>query len=74
MTLEESVNTLKHHESFGAFINNIHQLREEAIGELNSAPTEQVQQLSGKILAYDEILRMSNYEEIQRRFSVSLSM
>ena len=74
MTLEESVNTLKHHESFGAFINNVHQMREEAINELNSAPTEQIQQISGKILAYDEVLRMSNYEEIKRRFSNSLGI
>jgi|TARA_R100000479_G_C6258948_1_gene155153 hypothetical protein len=74
MTLEESVNTLKHHESFGAFINNVHQLREEAIGELNAAPTEQVQQLSGKILAYDEVLRMANFEEIRRRFSDTLGI
>lgn len=74
MTLEESVNTLKHHESFGAFINNVHQLREEAINELNSAPTEQIQQISGKILAYDEVLRMSNFEEIRRRFSDTLGI
>jgi len=74
MTLEESVNTLKHHESFGAFINNVHQMREEAINELNSAPTEQIQQISGKILAYDEVLRMSNYEEIRRRFSDTLGI
>ena len=74
MTLEESVNTLKHHESFGAFINNIHQMREEAIAELHEASAEQVQKISGKILAYDEVLRMSNYEEIQRRFSNSLGI
>jgi|TARA_S200002703_G_C3708126_1_gene217515 CRISPR/Cas system CSM-associated protein Csm4 (group 5 of RAMP superfamily) len=74
MTLEESVNTLKHHESFGAFINNIHQMREDAIAELHEASAEQVQKISGKILAYDEVLRMSNYEEIQRRFSNSLGI
>ena len=74
MTLEESVNTLKHHESFGAFIQNVHQMREDAIAELNEASSEQVQKISGKILAYDEVLRMSNYEEIQRRFSNSLGI
>jgi|TARA_B100002019_G_C20997453_1_gene463627 hypothetical protein len=74
MTLEESVNTLKHHESFGAFIQNVHQMREDAIAELNEASSEQVQKISGKILAYDEVLRMSNYEEIRRRFSNSLGI
>ena len=74
MTLEESVNTLKHHESFGAFINNIHQMREDAIAELHEASAEQVQKISGKILAYDEVLRMSNYEDIRRRFSNTLGI
>ncbi len=74
MTLEEAVNTLKHHESFGAFIHNVHQMREDAIGELNSATSEQVQQISGKILAYDEVLRMSSYEELRRRFSNTLGI
>jgi hypothetical protein len=69
MTLEEAVNTLKHHESFGAFIGSVHQMREEAIAEMNKAPLEQVQQLSGKILAYDDILQMSNHEEVRRRFN-----
>tara|TARA_R100001163_G_scaffold10489_3_gene9777 strand:+ start:1946 stop:2170 length:225 start_codon:yes stop_codon:yes gene_type:complete len=74
MTLEESVNTLKHHESFGAFINNVHQMREEAIAELSSASLEQVQQISGKILAYDEVLRMSNYEDMRKRFANTLGI
>jgi|TARA_Y100000289_G_scaffold65033_1_gene77868 hypothetical protein len=69
MTLEEAVNTLVHHETFGAFLENIHQLREEAISELNNCSLEQVQQISGKILAYDEILRLGNYEDTRRRFS-----
>ena len=74
MTLEESVNTLKHHESFGAFINNVHQMREEEIAELSSASLEQVQQISGKILAYDEVLRMSNYEDMRKRFANTLGI
>jgi hypothetical protein len=69
MTLEEAVSTLKHHESFGVFIGSIHQMREEAIADMNKAPLEQVQQLSGKILAYDDILQMSNHEEVRRRFN-----
>lgn len=69
MTLEDAVNTLVHHETFGAFLENIHQLREVAISELNNCSLEQVQQISGKILAYDEILRLGNYEDTRRRFS-----
>lgn len=49
-------------------------MREDAIAELNEASSEQVQKISGKILAYDEVLRMSNYEEIRRRFSNSLGI
>jgi len=68
MTLEEAIQALEHHESFGTFILNIHQLREECISELSKANYEDLHQVSGKILAYDQILQLSNYEEIQRRF------
>tara|TARA_R100001224_G_scaffold91246_1_gene60512 strand:+ start:6169 stop:6378 length:210 start_codon:yes stop_codon:yes gene_type:complete len=68
MTLEEAVQTLEHHESFATFITNIHQLREESIAELHKANYEDLNQVSGKILAYDQILQLSNFENIQRRF------
>ena len=68
ITLEEAIQTLEHHESFGAFILNIHQLREEAIAELHKANYEDLHQVSGKILAYDQILQLSNFENIKRRF------
>ena len=49
-------------------------MREEAIAELSSASLEQVQQISGKILAYDEVLRMSNYEDMRKRFANTLGI
>ncbi len=68
ISLEESIQTLEHHESFGAFILNIHQLREECIAELHKANYEDLHQISGRILAYDQILQLSNFEELRRRF------
>jgi len=67
MTLEEAVNALKHHDSYAVFLHNVHQLREETISELNKSSTQEVQQTSGKILAYDEILRIGNFEEVQKK-------
>ena len=68
MTLEEAIQTLEHHESFATFILNIHQLREEAIAELHKANYEDLHQVSGKILAYDQILQLTNFEDLKRRF------
>lgn len=68
MTLEEAIQALEHHESFGTFILNIHQLREECISDLHKANYEDLHQVSGRILAYDQILQLVNFEDIKRRF------
>ena len=68
MDLEQSLQSLSNHESFYTFINTIHQLREESIGELHKADYDNLHQISGRILAYDQILQLSNFEELRRRF------
>ena len=68
MDLEQAIQSLSNHESFATFIFTIHQLREEAIAELHKANYEQLHQVSGRILTYDQILQMANYEMLQRRF------
>jgi hypothetical protein len=47
----------------------IHELREETIQELHEAPTEQIQQVSGRIITYDQIIQMSGWEVLKKRFS-----
>ena len=68
ISLEESLQALEHHETFAVFINNIHQLREEAITELHKANYDNLHQISGMILAYDHILQIANYEYLKIRF------
>ena len=59
---------LGNQEAFARFINYIANLREEEIARLHEANTEKLQQISGRILAYDELLRMVDWEAMQRRY------
>ena len=68
MDLEQALQALANHESFYTFINTVHQLREESIGELYKADYDNLHQVSGKILAYDQLLQMADYETLKRRF------
>jgi hypothetical protein len=68
MDLEQALQSLANHESFYTFINTIHQLREESIGELYKADYDNLHQVSGKILAYDQLLQMADHETLKRRF------
>lgn len=68
MTLQESLEALSHHESFGVFVQTISDLREESIEALHNASVENIQQISGRILTYDQILQMVDYRSLQRRF------
>jgi hypothetical protein len=68
MDLEQALQSLANHESFYTFINTVHQLREESIGELYKADYDNLHQVSGKILAYDQLLQMADHETLKRRF------
>jgi len=67
MSLEEALKYLQHNEQFAVFISVIHALREEAIAELHKADYETMQQISGKILTYDQILQMTDWESIRKK-------
>lgn len=66
--LSEHIKSLQNHEAFGGFVQSIVQMREDAIKEMHSCTVEQLQQVSGRILALDEILEMCNIELLRRRF------
>jgi|TARA_A100000171_G_C2128551_1_gene145135 hypothetical protein len=65
VNLEEDIKTLNQHESFARFIETIYSLREESIASLFESDKEQVQQLSGMILAYDQILKIVDWNGLQ---------
>lgn len=73
MTLQEAIETLSHHESFGIFIQTISDLREESIESLHNATSDNIQQISGRILTYDQILQMSDWRTLQNRFGSKLN-
>lgn len=65
VNLEEDIKTLNQHESFARFIETIYSLREESIASLFESDKDQVQQLSGMILAYDQILKIVDWNGLQ---------
>lgn len=66
--LSEDIKILQNHEAFGGFVESIVQMREDAIKEMHSCTVEQLQQISGKIVALDDILEMCNIELLRKRF------
>lgn len=68
MSLQNNLEMLQSHETFAALVQEIVRMREECISELHSADTGKLSQISGKILAYDEITSLCGKEILQRRF------
>jgi hypothetical protein len=65
--MEDDIKALSNHETFARFIQSIEAAREEAIGDIGAASTEHIQQLAGRIVAYDDILKMVNWEALRMR-------
>ena len=68
MNIQDDIKKLQEYESFARFIKMIHDLREETIEETHEAPTDRLQQLSGRIITYDQIIQMSDWRLLQARF------
>ncbi len=69
MDIEKILKDLGNYHQFAQFLTLITSLRDECIGELHQASTEDIQQISGKILSYDQILVMCKYDELKKRHS-----
>lgn len=67
MNITESISTLQNHESFAHFVQMIHDLREETIQELHDAPVDKLQQVSGRLITYDQVLHLAGWENLQKR-------
>jgi len=68
MDIQKDIKILHNHESFARFVGMIYQLREETIQELHEASTDSIQQVSGRIITYDQILQFSGWEELRNKF------
>ena len=64
---EQDVAMLSQHAAFARLLANIKAIREESIVQFHDVGTDRLQQLSGRILAYDDVLRMCNAEEVMAR-------
>jgi len=73
MTLETDLKTLSNHEHFARFLQVIEDLREETIEELHKATNENIQQISGRIITYDQILQMCDWKNLKVRYSERLA-
>lgn len=69
MDIEKILNDLSNHHQFAQFLEFLNSLREESIAELHQADTDTIQQVSGKILTYDQILVMCKYADLKKRHS-----
>jgi len=68
VNIQDDIKSLQNYESFARFINLIHSLREETISELHEAPSDKMQQISGRIITYDQVLQMCDWEKLQATF------
>lgn len=69
MNIQEDINSLSNHESFARFIKLIKDLREETISDLHESDSDKIQQTSGRIITYDQILKMVDSESLLSRHS-----
>ena len=67
MNIQDDIKTLYNYEAFARFIKMVHQLREESIEELHEATSDNIQQISGRIINYDQLLQLVNWEELRNR-------
>ena len=68
MDIQDDIKMLQNYEQFARFIGMIQQLREETISEMHEASTDSLQQLSDRIITYDQILQMSDWPLLNARF------
>tara|TARA_R110001599_G_scaffold311789_1_gene519296 strand:- start:457 stop:678 length:222 start_codon:yes stop_codon:yes gene_type:complete len=68
VNIQDDIKSLQNYESFARFMNLIHSLREETISELHEAPSDKMQQISGRIITYDQMLQMCDWEKLQTTF------
>jgi hypothetical protein len=62
--VQEDIDTLSNHEAFARFMSLVLTMREECIEELHLANSDNIQQISGRLLSYDQILHMVDYDAL----------
>lgn len=70
--LQKDIEQLSNYEAFARVLECIRRMREDRITELHDVGTDRLQQISGRILAYDDILAMCQAENVLQRHRVML--
>ena len=73
MQIQDDIKALQQYDFFARFVDLIHQFREECIEDMHKASTEEVQQLSGRIISYDQILQMVDFDKVREMHKQSLN-
>ena len=66
MISKEELDRLSHLDAFASFMGEVYSMRESAIQQLHDKPDSGVQQVAGRILQCDDILRMGGWEKINQ--------
>ena len=69
MQIQDDIQTLHNYEAFARFIKMLYELREETIAELHEATSDNIQQVSGRIITYDQVLQLVNWQELSQKHS-----
>lgn len=67
INLQDDIETLSQYDAFARFMSLVFQMREECIEELHLANSDNIQQISGRLLSYDQILHMVNYDSLMSK-------
>ena len=70
ISIEQDIKTLSAHDSFIRFMAFIDTLREEQIAEMYGASDSNLQQITGRILSYDQLLEITDYKEKLSRINL----
>jgi hypothetical protein len=62
------VERLHNSKDFYLFLKEVHEGREFWVRQLHDIPTERLQQISGRILALDEVLDVGQYKVAQEKW------
>lgn len=73
MQIQNDIKALQQYDFFARFVDLIHQFREECIEEMHKASSDQIQQLSGRIISYDQILQMVDFDKIRQTHADTLN-
>lgn len=64
---QKDIDQLSNYEAFARLLECIRNMREDRIREMHDVGTDRLQQVSGRILAYDDVLFMCSADKVLQR-------